>query len=77
MAIFHTFNDAADDMFAAMPDRELRAYIDGCHRLREFDSYFERATLAWNNRHNAPFVDVHYETAYGITSRFSSPIRVY
>ena len=32
-------------------DKELRAYIAGCHAAREYDAYFEAACIEWNSRY--------------------------
>ena len=38
-------------VFKQMSDKELRAYIDGCHARKEYDMYFEAACMEWNSRH--------------------------
>lgn len=37
-------------LFAIMSSNELRAYIDGCHASRNYDSYFDAACREWNSR---------------------------
>ena len=40
-------------MFNKMTDKELRAYIDGCHSSREYDGYFESAAREYHSRQAA------------------------
>jgi hypothetical protein len=41
-------------MFKEMSIRQLRAWIDNAHAVREYDSYFEAATRELNNRTSSP-----------------------
>lgn len=40
----------AESSFKSMKKRELRAYIDGCHKAKEYDSLFELACRVYNSR---------------------------
>jgi hypothetical protein len=40
-------------MVKQMTDKELRAYINGCHTSRQYGSYFEAACREWNDREDA------------------------
>ena len=33
-----------------MSKKELRAFIEGCHAMKEYDSYFEAACREFNSR---------------------------
>lgn len=37
-------------MFEKMSNKELKAYIKGCHSSKDYDSYFEAACFEANNR---------------------------
>ena len=41
-------------MFKEMSIRQLRAWIDNAHAVREYDSYFDAATRELNNRTSSP-----------------------
>lgn len=38
-------------MFENMSRAELRAWINGCHASKQYDSYFEAACRVFNDRH--------------------------